>query len=89
MNNKTVYMPGPTNIKENVRQARSIKTTNPDIDIEFVEFYKNTCDKIGKIIKTTNDVYILNGEGILGLEAACASLTEKGDKVLIIDNGVF
>ena len=89
MNNKTVYMPGPTNIKENVRHARSIKTTNPDIDIEFVEFYKNTCDKIGKIIKTTNDVYILNGEGILGLEAACASLTEKGDRVLIIDNGVF
>lgn len=89
MNNKTVYMPGPTNIRGNVREARSLKTTNPDIDIEFLEFYKNTCDKIGKIIKTTNDVYILNGEGILGLEAACASLTEKGDRVLIIDNGVF
>lgn len=89
MNNKNVYMPGPSNVRENVRQARSIKTTNPDVDVDFVEFYKNTCDKMAKIISTKNDVYILSGEGILGLEAACASLTEKNDRVLVIDNGVF
>lgn len=89
MNNKNVYMPGPSNVRENVRQARSIKTTNPDVDADFVEFYKSTCDKMAKIINTKNDVYILSGEGILGLEAACASLTEKNDRVLVIDNGVF
>lgn len=89
MNNKNVYMPGPSNVRENVRLARSIKTTNPDVDVDFVEFYKNTCDKMAKIINTKNDVYILSGEGILGLEAACASLTEKNDRVLVIDNGVF
>ncbi|MCC3868206.1 pyridoxal-phosphate-dependent aminotransferase family protein [Terrisporobacter mayombei] len=89
MNNKNVYMPGPSNVRENVRQARSIKTTNPDVDVDFVEFYKSTCDKMAKIINTKNDVYILSGEGILGLEAACASLTEKNDRVLVIDNGVF
>ncbi|WP_343337533.1 Serine-pyruvate aminotransferase [Terrisporobacter petrolearius] len=89
MNNKNVYMPGPSNVRENVRLARSIKTTNPDVDVDFVEFYKNTCDKMAKIINTKNDLYILSGEGILGLEAACASLTEKDDRVLVIDNGVF
>ncbi|SCH35656.1 pyridoxal-phosphate-dependent aminotransferase family protein [Romboutsia sp. Marseille-P6047] len=89
MNNKLVYTPGPTEVRENVRLARSIATTNPDLDIDFFEFYKNTCDKIGKIINTKNDVYILSGEGILGLEAACASLTEEGDRVLVIDNGIF
>lgn len=89
MNNKMVYTPGPTNVKENVRQARSTKTTNPDIDLEFVEFYKDTCNEIGEIIGTKNDVYVLCGEGILGLEAACASLVEKGDRVLVIDNGIF
>lgn len=89
MNSKITYMPGPSNIKENVRQVRSSITTNPDVDGGFVEFYKSTCDKIGKIINTKNDIYILNGEGILGLEAACASLTEKGDRVLVIDNGIF
>lgn len=81
--------PGPTMVRENVRLARATETTNPDIDLNFYEFYKATCEKIGKFLKTQNEVRILSGEGILGLEAACASLTEKGDKVLIIENGIF
>ncbi|MDB9614968.1 alanine--glyoxylate aminotransferase family protein [Clostridioides difficile] len=89
MNKKINYAPGPTETRENVRLARAEKTTNPDIDIDFVEFYKKTCEKFGNIIGTKNDVYILSGEGILGLEAACASLTEKGDRVLVIDNGIY
>lgn len=87
--NKVIYTPGPTNLSENVRKARGIKTTNPDVDVEFVEFYKETCDRFGEVINTKNDCYILCGEGILGLEAACASLTEKGDKILVIDNGLY
>ena len=90
MGNKFVYTPGPTMVRENVRFEMSKATTNPDVDKEFVEFYKNCCDKISDIIGAKNsDTYILSGEGILGLEAACASLTETGDKVLVIDNGVF
>ena len=89
MNEKFIYTPGPTFVRENVRLERSKITTNPDIDQEFVEFYKNTADEIGEIINTRNSVYILSGEGILGLEAACASLTEPGDRVLVIDNGIF
>lgn len=89
MNNKINYAPGPTETRENVRLARAEKTTNPDIDVDFVEFYKKTCEKFGNIVGTKNDVYILSGEGILGLEAACASLTEKGDRVLVIDNGIY
>ncbi|KPI50682.1 hypothetical protein IM33_14045 [Clostridioides difficile] len=89
MNNKINYAPGPTETRENVRLARAEKTTNPDIDVDFVEFYKKTCEKFSNIVGTKNDVYILSGEGILGLEAACASLTEKGDRVLVIDNGIY
>ncbi|EGT3652142.1 TPA: alanine--glyoxylate aminotransferase family protein [Clostridioides difficile] len=89
MNKKINYAPGPTETRENVRLARAEKTTNPDIDVDFVEFYKKTCEKFGNIVGTKNDVYILSGEGILGLEAACASLTEKGDRVLVIDNGIY
>ncbi len=40
-------------------------------------------------MKTKNDVFIYNGEGLLGLEAACASLTEKGDNVLCLNNGIY
>ncbi|MCC0721107.1 MULTISPECIES: pyridoxal-phosphate-dependent aminotransferase family protein [unclassified Clostridioides] len=89
MNNKINYAPGPTETRENVRLIRAEKTTNPDIDVDFVEFYKKTCEKFGNIVGTKNDIYILSGEGILGLEAACASLTEKGDRVLVIDNGIY
>ncbi|WP_312353787.1 pyridoxal-phosphate-dependent aminotransferase family protein [Aminipila sp.] len=81
--------PGPTNVRENVRMARSLETTNPDIDPSFCEFYKETCDLLGQLMHTKNNVYILGGEGILGLEAACASLTEPGDRVLVLDNGIF
>ena len=40
-------------------------------------------------MKTRGDVRILSVEGILGLEASCASLTEYGDRALVIDNGIF
>lgn len=81
--------PGPTRVRENVRMARSLETTNPDLDSEFYDYYKDTCGLIRELLKTENPAYILSGEGILGLEAACASLTEPGDRVLVIDNGVF
>jgi aspartate aminotransferase-like enzyme len=84
-----IMTPGPTQVRENVRLARALETTNPDLDLQFYDFYKETCDRIGEFLNTKNEVRILSGEGILGLEAACASLTEKGDRVLVIDNGIF
>lgn len=80
---------GPTQVRENVRMARSVETTNPDLDLEFYEFYKETCDIMQEMLHSTGTAYILGGEGILGLEAACASLTEPGDRVLVLDNGIF
>lgn len=84
-----IMTPGPTSVSENVRLKRAEKTTNPDLDINFYDFYKETTEKIGEFLKTKNQVRILSGEGILGLEAACASLTEKDDRVLVIENGIF
>lgn len=80
---------GPTRVRENVRMARSLPCTNPDLDKAFFEFYKETCGLLSKAVHTENQALILGGEGILGLEAACASLTEPGDRVLVIDNGIF
>ncbi|MFW6377529.1 MAG: pyridoxal-phosphate-dependent aminotransferase family protein, partial [bacterium] len=89
MKNPLIMTPGPTSIHEEVRKALSQEITNPDLDKRFYEFYKNTCNKLQKVMNTTNEVLVLSGEGILGLEAACASLIEKGDRVLCIDNGIF
>lgn len=84
-----IMTPGPTQVLENVRMARSLECTNPDLDGAFTQFYKDTCELISSLLHTKNETLILGGEGILGLEAACASLTEPGDHVLVLDNGVF
>lgn len=84
-----IMTPGPTQVEENVRMARARECTNPDLDETFVEFYKETCELISSLLHTKNETLILDGEGILGLEAACASLTEPGDQVLVLDNGIY
>jgi aspartate aminotransferase-like enzyme len=86
---KPNYVPGPTNVRENVRLAMAREVSNPDIDHEFIPYYEEVCKKMGKIMGTENEVIILAGEGILALEAAIASLTEPGDRVLVLDNGLY
>ncbi len=80
---------GPTQVRENVMEARSRWFPNPDVDPDFVEYYKETCRLFSKALGTDSECLILGGEGILGLEAAVASLTEPGDRVLVVDNGIF
>lgn len=84
-----IMTPGPTQVRANVLAARARERTNPDLDSEFYDFYRETCQLISSLLHTRHESLILGGEGILGLEAACASLTEPGDRVLVIDNGVF
>ena len=81
--------PGPTQVRGNVRLARGLECTHPDLDEEFVGFYKETCELISRLLHTKNEAFILDGQGILGLEAACASLTEPKDRVLVLDNGIY
>lgn len=81
--------PGPTQVPVQVRIARSLECTNPDLDVSFVEYYRETAQLISRLLHTENETLILGGEGILGLEAACASLTEPGDRVLVLDNGIY
>ena len=89
MNRPLIMTPGPTEVHEDVRIALAQDITNPDLDLTFYEYYKEVSGKLKKLLNTDNDILILNGEGILGLEAACASLIETGDRVLCIDNGIF
>ena len=84
-----IMTPGPTQVSPEVMAARSKPCTNPDLDPAFYDFYKETCEEISSLLHTKNETLILCGEGILGLEAACASLTEPSDKVLVLDNGIY
>lgn len=47
-----IMTPGPTQVAENVRLARSKECTNPDLDTDFVEFYKETCEEISRLLHT-------------------------------------
>jgi len=87
--NYKIMTPGPTQVSDDVMAARAKFFGNPDIDEDFVEEYKELCLTISRLLNTENETFILGGEGILGLEAACASLIEPGDKVLVIDNGIY
>ena len=81
--------PGPTMPAASVMEARSRAFANPDVDETFCEEYHQVCKDLSNLLGTDNETYVLGGEGILALEAACATLTEPGDKVLVIDNGIF
>ncbi|MFP4142653.1 MAG: pyridoxal-phosphate-dependent aminotransferase family protein [Thermoplasmata archaeon] len=81
--------PGPTEISRRVRKRMSKPIQNPDIDEDFFEFYRSLEEKLQRVYGKKDDVLMLGGEGILGLEASIASTIEKGDKVLCISNGIF
>ncbi|MFP9192969.1 pyridoxal-phosphate-dependent aminotransferase family protein [Natrialbaceae archaeon A-CW1-1] len=80
--------PGPTAVPTRVRERMSEPTWNPDVEPEFVEFYRDLTEKLEPLYGE-GDIAILGGEGILGLEAAVASLVAPGDDVLCIANGLY
>lgn len=81
--------PGPTQMHPDVLGALSLYETNPDLDSDFLEFYRILCQDLSRKMNASGPTFILAGEGILGLEAACASMIEPGDRVLTISNGIF
>jgi aspartate aminotransferase-like enzyme len=80
--------PGPSEVSPRVLRAMSIPAAYPDTP-EFVEFYRDTEEKLAKVFQTKNDVVIMHGECVLGLEAALACVLNAGDKVLVLDSGPF
>lgn len=58
-------------------------------DPAFIELFDRTCGLLQRVFRTRHDVVILQGEAILGLEAAAACLLSPGDKVLNLVSGVF
>jgi len=80
--------PGPTEVPAAVRERMSEPMPNPDIEPEFFAFYRDLLEKL-EAIYGGDEITILGGEGILGLEAAIASLVEQGDRVLCISNGLY
>ncbi len=90
MDENTLTMtPGPTAVPEDVRQAMAKPAMNPDVDPAFESYYETLLDKLARVYGTDDEMVILGGEGILGLETAVESLVARGDDVLCLANGLY
>jgi pyridoxamine---pyruvate transaminase len=58
-------------------------------DPVFLETFRRTEAKVGKVFRTQNEIILLQGEAVLGLEAAARSLVRPGMRVLNLVSGVF
>lgn len=94
--------PGPTAVPASVRDTMSRELINPDVDPAFHGIYNRLTDRLatvygvdsdgdtgGDSAASTRDIVVPGGEGILGLEAAIASLVEPGTEVLCLSNGLY
>ncbi len=79
---------GPVQVSERTLRDQS-RPVLYHYDPAFIELFAETCGLLQKVFRTRYDVVILQGEAILGLEAAAASLFSPGDKVLNLVSGVF
>ncbi|MCL5256312.1 MAG: alanine--glyoxylate aminotransferase family protein [Chloroflexi bacterium] len=79
---------GPLEVSDRVLRAMA-RQTMYHYDPLFLELHNDTIDKLKKIFQTKNDLIIMHGEAVLGLEAAAASTIEPGDKCLNLATGPF
>ena len=84
-----LFTPGPTAVPPDVREAMARPQPNSAVQPEFTDLYARLCGSLQGVYDTDHDVIVLGGEGILGLEAAIASVVAPGDRVLCISNGVY
>jgi len=84
-----VFIPGPTNIPDRLRQAMNVQTSDhraPD----FVNFLLPLLEDLKKVFKTeTGSVITFPASGTGGWEASLTNTLSPGDKVLVARFGMF
>ena len=81
-------MSTPSELSHRTRSAMTRQVMS-DKDPDFIAFYQQTTEKLKQIFCTQNDVIIMHGEAILGLEAGLVCLMEPADKCLVLVSGSF
>ncbi len=79
---------GPVQVAERTLRDQS-RPVLYHYDPAFVALFDRTCRLLQQVFQTRYDVVIMQGEALLGLEAAAASLISPGDQVLNLVSGVF
>lgn len=79
---------GPVESWPEVHAALTLPTMY-HYDPSFIALFKETQQKVQRLFGTTNDVVLMQGEAILGLESSARSLVYPGMPVLNLVQGVF
>ncbi|MGH3276788.1 MAG: hypothetical protein ACRDNZ_20970, partial [Streptosporangiaceae bacterium] len=58
-------------------------------DPVFLDAFRRTEAKVGQVMGTRDEIILMQGEAVLGLEAAARSLVAPGMHVLNLASGVF
>jgi len=74
-------IPGPSELSSEVLNTMSRPLPAHYMD-DWVPMYRETVDLTKKVLRTKNDTFIITGSGSAGMEAACATIIEPGDKVI-------
>lgn len=79
---------GPCDTHPEVLEALSRQLMYFD-DPHFESIFRNTGEKLKKVLQTNNDIVLMQGEAVLGLEAAARNLIKPGDRCLNLVSGVY
>jgi pyridoxamine--pyruvate transaminase len=60
-----------------------------DYDPVFLEKFRELERKVGQLMRSSDDIVLMQGEAVLGLEAAARALTRPGMKALNLVSGVY
>ena len=84
-----VFIPGPTNIPDRLRNAMSMQTIDHRSS-KFAELFLPVLEDMKKVFKTTEgQVLTYPSSGTGGWEAAISNTLSPGDKVLAARHGMF
>lgn len=84
-----VFIPGPTNIPDRLRNAMSVQTVDHRSS-EFPELFLPVLEDMKQVFKTRDgQVLIFPSSGTGGWEAAISNTLSPGDKILAARHGMF
>jgi len=83
-----LMIPGPTIVPSRITRAMEAPIL-PHRGKEFSEMFLDQMNRLKRVFRTKNDVFILCGSGTSAMEAAISNTISPGDKVLCLVNGKF
>ena len=81
--------PGPSSVNPRVLQAMTLPILG-HLDPRFFRVMDEVCEMLREVYRTENLMTVpLSSTGTGAMEAACANMLERGDKIIVCRNGFF